>query len=300
VSDSPLSLFIIDVIGPNAVIEMPTEAEPVKLLEGDCLEVMPTLPTGFKCCVTSPPYWGGLRDYGMPAQLGLERDPSGYVAAMVTVFGEVRRLLLEDGVLWLNIGDVYAASGKGGGGCQGDRVSWETVKDRKGFRMPPSGYKMKDLTLVPFQVADALRRDGWYLRKTVIWEKPAATEPERLDRPSLSHEYLFLFAKSEHYATRNPGEKWWGSSVWRIGPNLNGDHPATMPRELARRCVVSSSKPGDLILDPFGGSGTTGHVAIATGRRAVLIELNPEYLEMGRTRVATAMGRGPGSLFAAS
>jgi site-specific DNA-methyltransferase (cytosine-N4-specific) len=129
-------------------------------------------------------------------------------------------------------------------------------------------------------------------------EKPAATEPMRLDRPSLAHEYLFLFAKSEDYATRNPGEKWWGRSVWNIGPDQNADHPATMPRELVRRCVVSSSKPGDLILDPFGGSGTTGHVAIATGRRAVLVELNPAYLDYARTRIDTAMGLGPGSLFA--
>jgi site-specific DNA-methyltransferase (cytosine-N4-specific) len=280
------------------MIEMPTGDEPVRLIEGNCLEMLPRLPVQFQCCVTSPPYWGGLRDYGHPAQLGIELDPAHYVARLVRVFKEVRRVLLEDGALWLNLGDVYAAGGRGGGGCQADRGSWDTIRDRKGFRSPPAGYKSKDLTLIPFQVADALRRDGWYLRQTMVWEKPSATEPERLDRPSVAHEYLFLLAKSETYATRNPGETWWGRSVWNISPDRNTDHPATMPCELVRRCVVSSSRPGDLILDPFAGSGTTGRVAIATGRRAVLIELNQAYIEYARGRIDEAMGRGPGSLFA--
>ena len=282
------------------MVELPTEGEPVRVIEGDALESLRHLPSeSVACCVTSPPYWGGLRDYGQPGQLGLERRPEDYVSALSVVFGEVRRVLEPGGSLWLNVGDVYAASGKGGGGSAGGRTSWATVRDRKGFRMPPDGYKMKDLTLVAFQLADRLRRDGWYLRQTVVWEKPSAAEPARLDRPSVSHEYVYLFAKSEDYATRGPGERWWNSSVWRIPPDLSADHPATMPLELARRCVAASSSPGGVVLDPFGGSGTTGVAAVAADRRAVLLELNPEYAAIARRRVAEAMGMGAGSLLRA-
>lgn len=260
--------------------------EAVRILQGDCLEMLKTLPaSSVQTCVTSPPYCGGLRDYGCDGQIGLERDPADYVAALSRVFLEVRRVLSASGALWLNIGDTFAASGKGGGGSAGKRGSWDTVSERKGFRMPPDGYKMKDLTLVPFQVADRLRRDGWYLRQTVVWEKLSAVEPVRLDRPSSSHEYLFLFAKSETYATRDPGEKWWQASVWRVPSDVCADHPATMPRELARRCVVASSSRGGIVLDPFGGAGTTGLVAEQEGRRAVLIELNPQYAAMARRRI---------------
>jgi site-specific DNA-methyltransferase (cytosine-N4-specific) len=269
------------------------------VVHGDCLDVLRSLPDGcVNCCVTSPPYWGGLRDYGHSGQLGLERDPSEYATALTRVFREVSRVLANDGALWLNLGDVYAASGKGGGGSAGTRGSWNTIANRKGFRMPPAGYKMKDLTLVPFLVANSLRLDGWYLRAAIVWEKPNAGEPERLDRPSLSHEHVFLFAKAADYKTRNPGESWWHHSVWRIPPAKTLDHPATMPYELARRCVVSSSSLGDLVLDPFGGSGTTAHACIGTGRRCVSIELNPEYVAIAQARIDEAMGRGPGSLFA--
>jgi DNA modification methylase len=246
----------------------------IRILEGDCTKVMRELAeNSVHCCVTSPPYWGGLRDYGHAAQLGLERDPAAYVTALVEVFRDVRRVLRGDGCLWLNVGDVYAASGKGGGGSAGERDCWSTVRERKGFRMPPAGYKMKDLTLVAFQVADALRRDGWYLRSTVIWRKHAATEPMRLDRPAVSHEYLFLLAPSEQYQCRGVGEPWWGHSVWD-------------PSELARRCIVTGCPEGGTVLDPFGGAGTTGLVADQLQRNAVLVELNPDYIAIARRRIA--------------
>jgi len=238
-------------------------------------------------CVTSPPYWGGLRDYGHPGQLGLERNPADYVAALVQVFRMLRDLLAEDGTLWLNIGDVFAASGKGGGGNAGDRTSWDTVRERKGFRMPPSGYKMKDLTLVAFSLADALRRDGWYMRQTIIWRKPSAVEPMRLDRPATSHEYLFLLAKAEHYYARAPeGAKWWGHSVWDITSDSDGEHPAMMPTELAQRCILCGSEVGDIVLDPFFGSGTTGQVAQALGRNWIGCELQEDYEALQRRRTA--------------
>ncbi len=232
--------------------------------------------------VTSPPYWGGVRDYGHAEQIGLEREPSDYVAVLVAVFRDVRRALKEDGTLWLNIGDVFAASGKGGGGLA-RRSCWETVQDRKGLRMPPAGFKMKDLTLVAFAVADALRLDGWYLRQTIIWRKPSAVEPMRLDRPATSHEYLFLLAKSEQYFARAAGEPWWGHSVWDISSDASDGHPAQMPQELARRCIVCGTRPGDLVYDPFLGSGTTGVVAERFGRRWVGTDLSYQHLSRKRT-----------------
>jgi site-specific DNA-methyltransferase (cytosine-N4-specific) len=237
-------------------------------------------------CVTSPPYWGGLRDYGITGQLGLERDPADYVRAMVEVGRSVRSVLADGGTFWLNIGDAYAASGKGGGGNAGDRFAWESVRERKGFRMPPAGYKMKDLVLASFAVADALRTDGWYLRSTIIWRKPAAVEPTRLDRPALSHEYIFLLANAEIYTAYQPGASWWGHTVWEITQDRDGIHPAAFPRELAGRCIEVGSKPGDVVLDPFMGSGTTAQAAEHLGRQWIGCELNPEYLPMQAQRLA--------------
>lgn len=254
--------------------------------KGDCRDVLNSLPCkSAHCVVTSPPYWGGLRDYGDPRQIGLERQPADYVEILVAVFADVRRVLRLDGSLWLNVGDVYAASGKGGGGNQGERHAWATVKERKGFRMPPPGYKRKDLTLIAFQLADALRRDGWYLRSTVVWRKPSAVEPMRLDRPAVSHEYLFLLTPSEHCTVRNPGESWWGHTVWEIAPENEAEHPAAFPAELARRCILAGSQEGDTVLDPFAGHGTTGFVAGRLKRDAVLIELNNGFAAKADTRI---------------
>jgi site-specific DNA-methyltransferase (cytosine-N4-specific) len=253
------------------------------LIQGDA-RMLPLRDGSVDCVVTSPPYFGGVRDYGHDAQIGLERQPADYVAALLDVGREIRRVLRTDGAWWLNLGDVYAASGKGGGGVRGAKTkSWASIRDRKGFRMPPEGFKFKDITLAPFLVADALRRDGWYLRSVVVWSKPVATEPPRLDRPSSSHEYLFLSTNAEQSRVRNPGESWWASTVWLIPPDSSGDHQATMPEELVRRCIVSSCAPGELVLDPFIGSGTVGRVAERLGRRWVGVDLNYHGLAKERT-----------------
>ncbi len=274
-------------------IQLPTSDEPAKVIQGDALELLSGMPSGsVQTCVTSPPYWGGVRDYGHDAQLGMERDPADYADVLARVFHEVRRVLRPDGTLWLNIGDVYAASGKGGGGSAGDRKCWSSVRDRKGFRAPPEGFKHKDLTFAPFIVADALRRDGWYSRSVIVWEKPSAVEPTRADRPAVCHEYLFLMSASKSYRASDPGEPWWGRSVWKIDRAGDSSHPASMPAELARRCVVSSSKPGDTVLDPFAGGGTTLEVAVRYGRLAVGLELNPAYAAIARRRIDEAMGVG--------
>lgn len=254
---------------------------------GDCRDILPTLDAGsVHCVVTSPPYWQ-QRSYGIVGELGSEREPGAYVDALVEIGRLLRRVLVDYGSLWLNIGDVYAASGKGGGGSL-NRRAWAGIIERKGWRSPPPGYKRKDLTLVAFQVADALRRDGWYLRSTIIWSKPTASEPPREDRPASSHEYLFQFTLGERYYVSRGLGSWWGRTVWDITSDGSAHHPAVMPEELAARCILAGCPEGGVVLDPFAGSGTVGRVAERLSRRSVLIELNPEYVELAERRTAQA------------
>lgn len=168
------------------------------LLQGDALDLLKTLPDeSVHCCVTSPPYWG-LRDYGCEGQYGLEATPGEYIAKMVEVFGEVKRVLRKDGTLWLNLGDSYAKEGLSG---MGD----PTVGERNlGGMKPiakkiPHGLKSKDLVGIPWRVAFALQADGWYLRSDIIWSKPNPMPESVIDRPTKSHEYIFLLAKSSRY-----------------------------------------------------------------------------------------------------
>jgi DNA modification methylase len=196
-----------------------------RILDGDCREQLETLPDqSINCVVTSPPYWG-LRDYGVKGQLGLERTPDEYVAKIVDVFSEVRRVLRDDGTLWLNLGDCYA-TGAGkvgdhpGGGLRGARWKGER-DDSKGRgtskrcdgqgghvyfgpktqpnRLPLQGFKPKDLVGIPWMVAFALRGAGWYLRSDIIWAKPSPMPESVTDRPTKSHEYIFLLSKSGRY-----------------------------------------------------------------------------------------------------
>jgi DNA modification methylase len=167
-----------------------------KLYRGDCLKILRRLPdASVQCCVTSPPYWG-LRDYGVAGQLGLEPTPEAYVARMVEVFREVRQVLRDDGTLWLNIGDSYAASGPPGGqGKQRSNVGSKGVT----LRLAPPGFKSKDLVGIPWRLAFALQADGWYLRSDIIWHKPNPMPESVRDRPTKAHEYIFLLSKSARY-----------------------------------------------------------------------------------------------------
>ena len=178
-----------------------------KILQGDCLELLATLPdASVQTCVTSPPYWG-LRDYGADGQLGLEPTPAAYVEAMVSVFREVRRVLRDDGTLWLNLGDSYSNIGKSGGytsgkhaaGLQGTpcNLLHQTSSRVSGGRI--EGLKPKDMVGIPWRVAFALQADGWYLRSDIIWAKPNPMPSSVMDRPTGAHEYLFLLAKGERY-----------------------------------------------------------------------------------------------------
>lgn len=338
----------------------------IRILSGDCVGSLRKLPDeSVHCCMTSPPYWG-LRDYGVAGQLGMEKTPLEYVDRMVAVFREVRRVLRDDGTLWLNLGDSYANG--------------------------------KQLTGIPWRVAFALQADGWYLRQDIIWHKPNPMPESVQDRCTKSHEYVFLLAKSPRYwfdheaikePAKNPGlirrtteksfsyaqaiangkppsgdgvlgsvivvgDKRHRRSVWSIATKpYKGAHFAVFPPALAETCILAGSpsqtcaacgrgyerivdrtriatRPnadtwvskitGDrlvdgnrdnkrhitttetvgfklscvcrspdigaaVVLDPFGGSGTTAAVAVEHGRSAVLCELNPDYIELAKHRI---------------
>ena len=173
-----------------------------RVIFGDCRDTMRELKAQgvrVQCCVTRPPYYG-LRDYGHPGQIGLEKTPAEYVAALVEVFEGVRDLLADDGVLWLNLGDSYAAGGMGAGSGKqltnrGTAAGGHMNKPRKA----PEGLKPKDLVGIPWRVAFALQAAGWYLRQDIIWHKPNPMPESVTDRCTKAHEYLFLLTKSERY-----------------------------------------------------------------------------------------------------
>lgn len=303
-----------------------------EVITGDAREVLRTLPAGsVRCIVTSPPYYG-LRDYGTDGQIGLEATPGEYVAELVSVFREARRVLADDGTLWLNLGDSYAAAR----GYQVPDSKHRDVGNGMKSQIPP-GLKQKDLIGVPWRVAFALQADGWYLRQDIIWHKPNPMPESVRDRPTKAHEYLFLLSKSERYyydadaiaepAVSDSLKKWTDNgsdkqrghgrrhagfngryaerlqregppdtrnkrSVWTVATRPYAEaHFATFPPDLIRPCVLAGSEPGDTILDPFNGSGTTGQVALEHGRRYVGIELNPEYVELTNARLARILAQ---------
>lgn len=289
---------------------------------GECRTILRTLPSeSMQMCVTSPPYWG-LRDYGHADQFGLEPTPAEYVANMVDVFREVRRVLRDDGTLWLNLGDSYARSGGEQGG--GNRELLHMSGTQKRLTEVPEGLKPKDLCGIPWRVAFALQDDGWWLRQDIIWAKPNPMPESVTDRCTKAHEYLFLLAKSERYfydkdaiaeealvgnhkrtvfdnatgavpprqsqhsglrASNNDTRN--ARSVWTIATQpYSGAHFATMPPTLAERCILAGSRIGDTVLDPFLGSGTVGMVAERNGRMWFGCELNPAYEPLIKERTA--------------
>lgn len=376
---------------------------------GDCRKLLKQLPAGCaQTCITSPPYWG-LRDYDVDGQIGLESTPQAYVDALVAVFEGVRRVLRDDGTLWLNLGDCYASNGGHvDKACNDRRGAYRIARRpehenrkfrargsdpknrRKGpgnnaapNRQPQRGLKHKDLVGIPWMVAFALRDAGWYLRMDCIWSKPNPMPESVTDRPTKAHEYLFLLAKSEEYyydhkaiservvwegQHRNivtesqsamPGapahkglrkyksgngfkrphrlsngrgnEAVWEApddgkrnkrSVWTVPgavtleyaveqamlwrdlaqdmaagdgkPSVltvtpvpyHGAHFATYPPELIEPCVLAGSRVGDLVLDPFFGSGTTGEVAEKYERRWIGFDINPKYADLAKHRTA--------------
>lgn len=263
----------------------PTSIEPVDslIIEGDVRWALARLPSeSVQCVVTSPPYWG-LRDYGIDGQIGLEATLAGFIHALTTVFAEVKRLLKSDGVMWVNIGDGYTS------GNRGWRAPDKKNPNRAMNVRPdnPPGLKDKDLLGIPWRLALALQDNGWFLRSDVVWHKPNAMPESVKDRPTRSHEYLFMFTRNEQYhydheAVKECAED--GSmrnrrTVWSINTtNTGSSHIALFPEALVEPCILSSTRPNDFVLDPFFGSGTVGVVARRLGRRYIGIELNPAYI----------------------
>ncbi len=339
-----------------------------KIYNLDCRDALDLFvePKSVQMCVTSPPYFG-LRDYGVDGQLGLEKMPELYIEQMVSVFRSVRNVLRDDGTLWVNIGDSYAAnrgyqvpSTKGGA-----KHSESQATGGKGSTVP-DGCKPKDMIGIPWMLAFALRADGWYLRQDIIWHKPNPMPESVTDRCTKAHEYLFLLSKSPKYFIDPAGmkepaigalagntkptkaarayadgatehrtaeglHKWADKqrskrdsfkrddskrevaipvqsvgthrpdrdeseyaldtrnrrSVWTVATRpYKGAHFATFPPALIEPCILAGSRPGDIVVDPFMGSGTSAQVALQHGRRVIGCELNADYLPLIAQRIA--------------
>ncbi|WP_405124386.1 DNA-methyltransferase [Pseudomonas alloputida] len=363
-----------------------------RILVGDCIEMMRTLPDqSVHTCITSPPYFG-LRDYGVDGQIGLEASPREFIDSLVAVFREVRRVLRDDGTIWVNMGDSYAGSwgahgrddmGLGSSSLSARQIAFSARRKKQANH---GGFKPKDLMGMPWRLAFALQDDGWYLRQDIVWAKPNPMPESVRDRCTKAHEYLFLLSKSPKYyfdqdairepanlngkgsaasfrggayvdgatfdnsnggnrtvvgnvVPRNNGVGWGhgydadpkprtvGSkrnsfaretkytggdhgqtgqhrpdreainydttrnkrSVWTVATNgFKGAHFATFPPDLIRPCVLAGAPRGGLVIDPFGGAGTTALVAMQEGRQSVICELNPEYAALARKRLDTA------------
>lgn len=348
------------------------ESVPIdKIYQGDCLEGLQQLPgESIQCCVTSPPYWK-MRDYNVEGQLGLEDSLEEYVAALVAVFEQVRRVLKPDGTFWLNLGDGYNGYKANTGDSPFAGIRGRP-KHKKGLTTPE--LKTKDLIGIPWAVAFALRQKGWWLRQEIIWHKSNCMPESVRDRCTRSHETIFMLSKSPRYyynaaAIKTPlaeasandarlltagaynivknysrnangtgtgerekksggllpvarrrdkqssygprharfNERWSRSdrqallarganrrSVWSLPARpYKGAHFATFPPALPELCIRAGSRPGDIILDPFMGAGTTAAVAKALGRHFVGFELSADYITLASERVA---GAGPGIL----
>ena len=276
------------------------------ILYGDCRDTLGTLKAQIsigiaerpRMCVTSPPYYG-LRDYGgQDNQIGLEQSPEEYVNQLVEVFNGVRDCLTDDGTLWVNIGDGYYNYKSG----TGEYAKQSFAKGRQDlpYKTPKranklEGYKDKDLIGAPWMFAFAMRANGWWLRQDIIWSKPNPMPESVRDRCTKSHEYMFLFSKSRDYyfdvdSIKIPTVDGEGlkrkKSVWdvKIKP-YKGAHFATYPSELIEPCILAGSEKGDIVLDPFMGSGTTAMVAKSLGRNYIGCELHEDYGKLIQKRI---------------
>ena len=274
-----------------------------KVLFGDCRDTLAQIARSdskARMCITSPPYYG-LRDYGKEdSQIGLEQSPEEFIDELVKVFRGVRDCLTDDGTLWVNIGDSYYNYRGGKGQALPKQSVAKTNQDlpqginpRRGNKL--KGYKEKDLIGIPWMLAFALRKDGWYLRQDIIWSKPNLMPESVRDRCTKSHEYIFLLSKSQNYyfdvnSIKEPTVDKKGmkrkKSVWEVKTKpYKGAHFAVYPTELIVSPILAGSEEGDIILDPFMGSGTTAAVAKSLDRHYLGCELHEEYDELIQKRV---------------
>lgn len=265
--------------------------ENCELIVGDCLtELRKFEAEQFQACITSPPYWG-LRDYKTEGQIGAEPVLNDYINRIVQVFREVKRVLRDDGTLWLNVGDAYTSGGR----------TWRDTDKKNPARAmsyrpaTPEGLKPKDLIGLPWRLAFALQADGWHLRSDIIWHKPNCQPESVKDRPTQSHEYIFLLSKEERYyydfeaikeRTIDGSKTKNKRTVWNVNTEPFKDaHFAVFPPALVVPCLLAGSRENSWVLDPFMGSGTVGEVCKNFNRKFVGIELNPEYAQIANRRI---------------
>ena len=261
--------------------------------QGDCRKVLQDLPAAsMNCVVTSPPYFW-QRDYGVDGQSGMEPTIDGFVAGLREVFDGLRRVLTPDGTAWLNLGDTYySAKGRPHG-----RDAKHRSRRLPGLRAvdgPGLGLPRKSLIGIPWRVALALQQDGWTLRSAVAWVRSSSLpEPTARDRPWRTYEHVFLFSRGPRYFFDRGGLDG-EEDVWLIEPDRNSDsrgsHYAPYPRALVQRCVRAGCPDGGVVLDPFLGGGTTMSAALAIGRSAVGIELNPAFCDQVAARLRSRPG----------
>ena len=296
------------------------------ILFGDCRETLKEFDGKARTCVTSPPYYGLRDYGGEENQIGQEQTPEEFIDNLVKVFREVRNVLTDDGTLWVNIGDSYYNYRPGRGQGLVKQTVSNTKQDlpdvcpRRGNRLP--GLKEKDLIGIPWMFAFAMRADGWYLRQDIIWHKPNPMPESVKDRCTKAHEYIFLFSKNKKYfydneAIKEPAKDWGTRdrskgkyhnegtglqphsgleksyttknkrSVWSVtNKPYKGSHFAVFPPDLIEPCIKAGSEEGDIVLDPFMGSGTTAVVSKSLGRHYIGCELHEEYGKLIQKRLS--------------
>lgn len=273
------------------------------ILQGDCLESLKTLPDkSANLCVTSPPYYG-LRNYGNDSQIGLEDTPDIYIRKLTEVFHEIKRILVDDGLLFVNIGDTYNTKSYkksplsvGSKKQASNRGSYENVVSRIMW----NGCKAKDLIGIPWMLAFALRSDGWYLRQDIIWSKLNPMPESIQDRFTKSHEYIFMLSKKERYYFNHDaiqeigvdGGKRNKRDVWSVNSSqFKQAHFATFPEHLIEPCILAGCPKDGIVIDPFMGAGTVGVVAKKNHRKYIGCELNKDYIKMAKSRISNTSVR---------
>ena len=265
------------------------------IIRGDSAEVVKTLPDNFYAtCITSPPYWG-LRDYGYQSQIGAELELDDYINNLVQIFRHVRQKLKEDGTLWLNVGDSYTSGNRNT--RAGDKKNPARIMSYR--PRTPKGLKPKDLIGLPWRLAFALQQDGWYLRSDIVWNKPNCQPESVKDRPTQSHEYVFLFSKNPKYfydseSIREPantkGNYRNRRTVWSINTEPFPEaHFATFPEELIKPMILATTHENDFVLDPFFGSGTVGVSCKKNNRNYHGIELKDDYIKIAEKRISNVI-----------
>jgi DNA modification methylase len=297
----------------------------IKILQGNCIDKIKELEdNSIDCVVSSPPYFG-LRDYGVDEQFGLEKTYQDYLANTVKVFETFKPKLKDTATIWWNVGDSYS-SGKR---TSTTNQSLRGNKNYGVTRTPvQNGIKEKDLLMIPNRVAIALQDAGWYIRSEIIWHKPNPMPESVKDRPTSCHEKIWLITKSKKYyydadaikeksltfdnnirdrdttkLNNTPGRSKMGGlkennyltknkrNVWTVTTKpFKGAHFATFPKDLIEPCIKAGCPEDGIVLDPFGGAGTTGIVASLNNRNSILIELNPEYIKLAKDRIEKELG----------